>query len=62
MIQFVFLFVSGGSNRVNKTQKNNQKVKKMVKSIDSFCRKVYNIIINQTRGEHSTLEKGEKLK
>ena len=31
----------------------------MVKSIDSLCRKVYNIIINQTRGEHSSLEKGE---
>ena len=32
MIQFVFLFVSGGSNRANKTQKNNQKVKNGKKS------------------------------
>ena len=37
MIQFVFLFVSGGSNRVNKTQKNNQKVKKDDKRVDKEC-------------------------
>lgn len=32
-----FSFVSRGSNRVNETQKNNQKVRKIVKSIDSSC-------------------------
>ena len=38
---------------VKATQKNNQKVKKIIKSVDKDHKRVYNIIINQIQGERN---------
>lgn len=42
-----FLIISLISNPLYTTQKNNQKMKKMIKSVDRDHKRVYNIIINK---------------